>query len=57
MENPTAWGPAEKIVRKVLDEFFANQDRKITDPDKIVFGYSLEMQITIALREARLLNE
>jgi hypothetical protein len=41
----------------VLSDFFANQALKITDPDKLVFGPSLERQITDALRAAGLLRE
>jgi hypothetical protein len=57
MENPAARGPAEKLVRDVLDEFFRNQDRKITDPEKVICGLSLERRITDALREAGLMKE
>ena len=55
MENPNTHGMAEKVVRKVLDEFFENQERPITDPAKVICGLSLERQITDALRESGLL--
>jgi hypothetical protein len=57
MENPSSWGEAERIVQRVLDDFFANQDRAVTDPGKLMFGRSLERRITDALREAGLLSE
>lgn len=57
MENPTAWGPAERVVSNVLDEFFANQERAITDPEKVICGASLPSQITTALRRAGLLGD
>lgn len=53
MENPATWGKAEHTVSQVLDEFFANQERTITDP--AICGPSLERLITNALREAGLL--
>lgn len=49
MENPATHGEAERIVVKVLDEHFANQE-------KAIIGLSLERQITDALREAGLLS-
>jgi hypothetical protein len=57
MENPATWGQAERIVDRVLTDFFTNQEKLITDPTKIVFGRSLERQVTDALREAGLLIE
>lgn len=52
MENPATWGEAERVVERVLDDFFANQEKKITDPSKIICGPSLPRLITDALREA-----
>jgi hypothetical protein len=57
MENPATWGEAERIVDRVLTEFFANQEMLVTNPAKVMFGYSLERLITNALREAGLLTE
>lgn len=48
-------GKAEKVVSKVLDDFFDNQERAITDPDKAICGPSLQRQITDALRKEGLL--
>ena len=53
MENPATWGPAEHIVRSVLDKYWKLQD----DSDGPYCGMSLEMQITTALREAHLMKE
>lgn len=57
MENPATWGEAERIVQQVLDDFFANQNKPITDPAKYIAGLSLERKITDALREAGLLKD
>ena len=57
MENPATWGEAELVVRRELDSFFANQEKKITDPSKIMVGLSLERRITDALRTAGLLKD
>lgn len=57
MENPATHGKAEKIVRAVLDDFFINQAKPITDETKKFFGLSLERQITDALREENLIRE
>lgn len=57
MENPASWGPAERVVSGVLDEFFENQERAITDPEKVIAGTSLPSQITAALRRAGLLQD
>lgn len=57
MENPATHGKAEKIVSKVLDDFFENQQRAITDPVFVLFGPSLERRITDALRKEGLLAE
>lgn len=56
-ENRATWGRAERVVSAALDEFFVNQDRAVTDPDKMVCGWSLERQIAEALREAGLLTQ
>lgn len=56
MENPATWGPAEKIVRDVLDDFFENQAKPITDESKTICGLSLERRITDALRAEGLLR-
>ena len=50
MENPATWGPAERVVREVLDE-----ERALRQDGQVVIGLSLEMRITDALREAGLL--
>ena len=57
MENPATWSEAEIVVGRVLEWFFENQVKSITDPTKIVVGLSLERRITDALREAGLLKE
>jgi hypothetical protein len=57
MENPATWGPAERIVQKILDEFFDNQAKPITDESKTICGLSLERQITDALRAEGLLRQ
>lgn len=57
MENPSTWGEAERIVQQVLDDFFANQKKRVTDPTKIMIGRSLPRHVTDALREAGLLKE
>lgn len=57
MENPATHGEAERVVGKVLDDFFENQEKPITDPSKYICGPSLERRITDALREAGLLGE
>lgn len=57
MENPATWGPVEKAVRGVLDDFFENQAKSIADPSKAICGLSLERRITDALRRAGLLRE
>lgn len=56
MENPATWGEAERIVSEVLNRFFENQERAITDPDKVMMGLSVERNITDALRAAGLLK-
>lgn len=57
MENPnTTWGEAEYLVESVLDSFYVNQQKPVTDPSKIIFGPSLAKQVTNALREAGLLR-
>lgn len=53
MENPATWGPAERIVRQVLDEDHRNRQ---LPPAERQIGMSLEMRITSALREAGLLT-
>lgn len=53
MENPATWGPAEHIIRKVLDAYWKLQD----ESDEAWCGMSLEMQITTALRDAHLMKE
>jgi hypothetical protein len=57
MEDPATWGDAEKIVRRVLDDFFRYQKLAATDPLKLMLGWSLEMRITSALRTAGLLKD
>lgn len=57
MESPATWGPAERAVDRVLDDFSANQDKPITDPTKTVFGPSLARLITDALRAEGLMKE
>lgn len=52
MENPATWGPAEHLVREVLDKYF-----ETPEGGEPYCGMSLEMQITTALREAHLLKE
>jgi len=52
MGNPASHGKAEKIVRQVLDKWWAFQH-----DDDIVMGLSLEMQITNALRAEGMLKE
>jgi len=50
MENPTTWGPAEKVVHGILQE-------RINILPEFRCGLSLERRITNALREAGLLKE
>lgn len=50
MENPDTWGPAEKAVRKVLDEA-----RNVLPEYRC--GLSLERRITNALRDIGALKE
>jgi hypothetical protein len=50
MENPACWGEAERIIRRVRTEYEASRQAGR-------IGLSLEMQITMALREAGLLHE
>lgn len=57
MENPATHGEAERIVSRVLYDFYVNQEKALTDPDKVIFGPSVERQITDALREAGLLKD
>lgn len=57
MENPATWGEAERIVSEVLNRFFENQERAITDPDKVMMGLSVERKIVNALRAEGLLSE
>ena len=61
MENPATWGPAEKVVHKVLREarnvLPEFRDGRRVHPANLRFGLSLERQITDALREAGLLSE
>jgi hypothetical protein len=52
MENPATWGPAEQVVRKVMDDDFQMN----LSPEPIC-GLSIERRITDALRTANLLNE
>lgn len=54
MENPTTWGKAEKVVNKVLEEHYANEQLPIHERR---IGWSLPKRITVALREAGLLTE
>lgn len=54
MEDPATWGPAEKIIRKVRQDWLENVHRPA---DERVTGLSLERQIVDALREAGLLRE
>jgi hypothetical protein len=48
MENPATWGPAERIIDKVYEEWW-------DDIQQDICGWSLPMRITTALREAGLL--
>jgi hypothetical protein len=50
MENPATWGPAERVVREVLDA--DHQMRLSPEP---ICGLSLERRITDALCKADLL--
>lgn len=50
MENPATWGPAEKVVSRIL----AEQDDV---ESQFLCGLSLARRITDALREAGLLRE
>lgn len=50
MENPNTWGEPERVVQKVLDDYYA-------DTSKMIVGLSLSLRITNALREAGLLEE
>jgi hypothetical protein len=43
---------AERVVGRVLEEFWRNQDKPVTDPSKTVFGPALPELVTAALREA-----
>lgn len=52
MENPATWGPAERIVRQVMDDDFQMN----LSPEPIC-GLSIERRITDALRAAGLLRE
>jgi hypothetical protein len=56
MENPATWGPAERIVRRVLSEHFMRIEKVRLGEEDPVYGLSLERQITDALREAGLLK-
>ena len=50
MENPATWGPVEKIIDNVYDEWWtANQEG--------ICGWSLPKRIAVALRDAGLLKE
>lgn len=57
MENPASWGHAERVVRRILDEYFANHAKALTDPGTVLIGLSLERRITDALRSADLLKD
>jgi hypothetical protein len=50
MENPSTWGPAERVIQKALAE--AEQDRVAE-----VIGLSTARRIADALRAAGLLKE
>lgn len=52
MENPATWGPAEQVIRKVLDD-----DHQLSLSPEPICGLSLERRITDALRAAGLLKE
>lgn len=54
MENPAAWGPAEKIVNDTLDEFYENIHKPA---DERIVGYSLARSIILALEEAGLMKD
>jgi hypothetical protein len=54
MENPATWGPAERIVDKILGEIVLNWGKP---PEEKVIGLSAARQITDALRAAGLLKE
>jgi hypothetical protein len=50
MENPATWGPAEKVVDKVIREVYENRRAGIT-------GLSMVRRVTDGLREAGLLRD
>ena len=50
MENPMSWGPVEKTISKALTESLEARAKGIC-------GWSTEMVIANALREAGLINE
>src|SRR5260370_7774227 len=54
MENPATWGPAEKIVDKILGDIVVNRAKPIEEK---IIGLSAAKQITDALRNAGLLKE
>lgn len=54
MENPATWGPAEKIVDKILGDLIL---RMAKPADEEMCGLSWARQITDALRAQGLLKE
>jgi hypothetical protein len=54
MENPATWGPAEKIVDRILGEMILRAARP---EEEALCGLSWARRVTDALRSAGLLKE